>query len=240
MKKQLLIIGILICLVLFSCYGMNQKYVSNLNKQILQLKQEKIELNNRLKEIERENLDSSISEEINYLDTLIEGKETFTSYENIIKNFGQPKKVKNIINKNGVYIHGHFAILIYDGIEFVLGCSGDSDNPFSINEKDEVFRVDITTNNYKLNRNFLNNLKVGDSPEKIAKYYNKKITEINYDSHSHMEVVVKSLRNDIETYQYQKGIYFEGENDNGLCLGIVLLIDDDKIARIVLGLPTAG
>ncbi|WP_428868463.1 hypothetical protein [Clostridium sediminicola] len=38
-----------------------------------------------------------------------------------------------------------------------------------------------------------------------------------------------------------KGIYFEGKNGNGLCLGIVLLIDDsNKIARIVLGLPTAG
>lgn len=69
--------------------------------------------------------------------------------------------------------------------------------------------MDIKSNKYILNRNFFNDLKVGDLAEKNVKGNNGKIEKINYD--------------------------------NGLCLGIVLLFDDNnKIARIIMGLPTVG
>lgn len=50
-------------------------------------------------ESENETLNFTESNRINYLDTLIEGKETFTSYENIIKNFGQSQKIKKLLIK---------------------------------------------------------------------------------------------------------------------------------------------
>lgn len=181
-------------------------------------------------------------EGLKYLDTLVEGKETFTTYDNIIKNFGTPKKVKNITNKDNFYNHGRFAILVYDDIEFVINCTGNENNPFFINSNDMVCRVDITGDRYTLNRSYFKGVKIGDSVDVIAKYYNKEIHDINYKDiyETPMDVVINTLRNDVENYNYKKGVYFSGEMDTGLALGIVFLIDDDKVARIIMGYPTAG
>lgn len=254
MKRKLLTSLIFIILVI------SFLNISHLRSELQNLKKENEKLEEKIAKLQETNndLSESLNKEmeenkvlsnqleqrekgVRYIDTIVEGKETFTTYENLVKNFGNPKEIRKIIDENDIYNHGHFAILIYDDIEFVINCSGNGENPFLIKNHDRVCRVDITGDRYKLDRYYFSGIKVGDSAREIAKHYNKEIHEINYEGRSDMDIVVKSLRGDIEEFKCEKGIYFSGEMDTGLALGIVLLINDDgKVDRIVMGWPTAG
>ncbi|QUH27659.1 hypothetical protein [Vallitalea guaymasensis] len=182
-------------------------------------------------------------EDLSYLDTIVEGKETFTTYRNIIKNFGEPKEIKNIIDESGAYLHGYFALVLYDDIEFVITCCGDAEDPFYITDDDRVTRVDITGNKYVLNKSYFLSLevKVGDSADKIAKHYNNEIIDSRDKKAYSMNQVIEVLRDDEDSFKQESGLYFSGTMDTGLCLGMVMLIDDNGlITRIIMGLPTAG
>ncbi|GMQ60531.1 hypothetical protein AN1V17_49310 [Vallitalea sediminicola] len=182
-------------------------------------------------------------EDLSYLDTIVEGKETFTTYSNIKSNFGEPKEIKNIIDESGAYLHGYFALVLYDDIEFVITCCGDDEDPFYISDNDRVTRVDITGNEYVLNKSYFLSLevKVGDSADKIAKHYNTEIIDVNDKKAYSMNRVIEVLRDDEDSFKQEKGLYFSGTMDTGLCLGMTMLIDDNGlITRIIMGWPTAG
>ncbi|MTI49860.1 hypothetical protein [Sporosalibacterium faouarense] len=257
MKVKIFLSILIVALVLGGCSNTNkgdgnslEKEVSTLTRNVKSLEEENHQLKDSLKELEKKNesLAKTIDRKekgITYIDTLVEGKETFTTYKNILINFGSPKKIVNIIDEDNIYNHGRFAVLVYDGIEFVVNCSGDSDNPFAIMNTDNVVRVDITREKYKLNRKYFDDITIGSSGLNVAERYNKEINEIDYDDEddfaSNMEIVIKQLRNDFNDYNYGKGIYFSGEMENGLELGVVFLLNDNgSIARIIMGLPSAG
>lgn len=181
--------------------------------------------------------------EFDYTDTFLGGKESFPTYENLVKAFGEPTEVRNVTDEDEVSIYGYFSALVYDDIEFVFPCSGNENDKFFIKDNDRVCRVDITGDKYSLDGPFFGGMGIGSSADEIVEFLDKEIREINYsDPYSTcLEIVVIRFRNDMDKYDYERGIYFTGEMDTGLALGVVYLIDDnDEVVRIVMGWPTAG
>jgi len=181
--------------------------------------------------------------EFDYTDTFLGGKESFPTYENLVKAFGEPTEVRNVTDEDEVSIYGYFSALVYDDIEFVFPCSGNENDKFFIKDNDRVCRVDITGDKYSLDGPFFGGMGIGSSADEIVEFLDKEIREINYsDPYSTcLEIVVVRFRNDMDKYDYERGIYFTGEMDTGLALGVVYLIDDnDEVVRIVMGWPTAG
>jgi hypothetical protein len=181
--------------------------------------------------------------EFDYTDTFLGGKESFPTYGNLVKTFGEPTEVRNVIDEDEIPIYGYFSALVYDDIEFVFPCSGNENDKFFIKDNDRVCRVDITGDKYSLDGPFFGGMGIGSSADEIVEFLDKEIREINYsDPYSTcLEIVVIRFRNDVDKYDYERGIYFSGEMDTGLALGVVYLIDDnDEVVRIVMGWPTAG
>ena len=108
----------------------------------------------------------------------------------------------------------------------------------------------------RINKNTIEDKDTIDDIVEIFKKYDTKKTinpfpmemsgtemEIDYSQPNTrcIERVVTRCRTDVEKYKYKKGIYFSGTMDDGLALGVVFLIDEnDKVARIIMGWPTAG
>jgi hypothetical protein len=181
--------------------------------------------------------------EFDYTDTFLGGKESFPTYGNLVKTFGEPTEVRNVTDEDEVPIYGYFSALVYDDIEFVFPCSGNENDKFFIKDNDRVCRVDITGDKYSLDGSFFGGMGIGSSADEIVEFLDKEIRGINYsDPYSTcLEIVVIRFRNDVDKYNYERGIYFSGEMDTGLALGVVYLIDDnDEVVRIVMGWPTAG
>jgi hypothetical protein len=181
------------------------------------------------------------AKEFDYVDTFLGGMESFQTYGDLIKNFGLPNKVKQVTDDEIIY--GRFSVLIYDDIEFVIQCSRNEENEFFIKDNDRVCRVDITGEKYSLDSPYFGGIGIGSSANDIVQSFDKQILEIDYSQPNTrcIERVVTRCRTDVEKYNYEKGIYFSGRMDNGLALGVVFLIDEnDKVARIIMGWPTAG
>jgi len=181
------------------------------------------------------------AKEFDCVDTFLGGMESFQTYGDLIKNFGLPNKVKQVTDDEIIY--GRFSVLIYDDIEFVIQCSRNEENEFFIKENDRVCRVDITGEKYSLDNSYFGGIGIGSSANDIVQSFDKQILEIDYSQPNTrcIERVVTRCRTDVEKYNYEKGIYFSGRMDNGLALGVVFLIDEnDKVARIIMGWPTAG
>ncbi|WP_073049193.1 hypothetical protein [Dethiosulfatibacter aminovorans] len=178
--------------------------------------------------------------EFDYNDSFIEGMESFPTYGDLMKNFGEPIEVKDMTN---VFIYGNFYVLVYDNIEFVIQCSRSEEGEFIIRDNDRVCRVDITGDKYILDSSYFGGIGIGSTANEIIESFDKDIRKINHSGvdDTCLERVVVRCRNDVDKYNYERGIYFSGVMDTGLALGIVFLIDEnDKVVRIIMGWPTAG
>jgi hypothetical protein len=178
--------------------------------------------------------------EFDYNNSFVNGMESFPTYGDLVKSFGEPIEIRDVTN---VYIYGNFYVLVYDNIEFVIQCSRNEGDEFFISDNDRVCRVDITSDKYSLDSSYFGGIGIGSTANEIVESFDKEILEIDYSgvNETCIETVVVRCRNDVENYKYERGIYFSGEMDTGLALGIVFLIDDnDKVVRIIMGWPTAG
>lgn len=178
--------------------------------------------------------------EIDYSDSFIDGMEPFPTYGDLVRNFGKPIEIKDVTN---VFIYGNFYVLVYDNIEFVIQCSRSEAGDFFIRDNDRVCRVDITGDKYSLDSSYFGGIGIGGTANEIFESFDKEIRKIDYSevNETCLERVVVRCRNDVDKYNYERGMYFSGEMDTGLALGIVFLIDEnDKVVRIIMGWPTAG
>ncbi|WDV46284.1 tetratricopeptide repeat protein [Clostridiaceae bacterium M8S5] len=167
-----------------------------------------------------------------------------SSYEDIIKHFGQPIKVDSYkLRMAGTDDYNYFLNVKYESMELELFFYDKQlDEP---NSKDSIKRFDVIGQNMEL----ACGLKVGMTvDEVINKFGTREIYKLNSTTTTGHEV---SAINNILTRskpkkyysQYNEAMYIDMDCENvksedvSKYMGLVLLIKDNMVDRIVLGYP---
>lgn len=242
MKKQriivilfliLFIIGIIVCLNLPEKKDTILENSSQISENKTTDKEQKDSQNN-----------SNIIDQINLQEIKINSNQILNlGYDEILKIWGTPKS----INAYDVHFPAtpeayKLNILTYDSLDIEMYPLKDE----SVN-KATSFRFDI----YGLKYEF-EGIKIGMDTNSIQKIYgNRKQYNVESilqpsENKSLEEICIQKIITDLKPNNYynsyQKAIYIgdilQGENSSAS--GIVVLLNDNKVARIVFGLPTAG
>jgi hypothetical protein len=164
-------------------------------------------------------------------------------YNQLLKAFGTPKiinsyKVNPPATEDDFY--NYFKVVVYDGFECELYL-GEEDREQV--DTDKVFRFDITNNNVELDCG----LKVGMTTDEILnRFGDRGIYNINDTNEqlnlSDIKHVLKSYKPKGYYTEYSQAmiIYADQQKfEEPLAKALVLLLNEDKLKRIVFGYPTA-
>lgn len=177
------------------------------------------------------------------------------SYKDVIKNFGEPDKIRTekiLFSASSADNYTYLGILCYEGLEIEFDL-GEKEHMKSIQQAD-VWRFDITNDKYNIGQ-----LRVGMSIEEFhIKFANSKLYSMsdilknNTDNFSYKDIynisalrrllVISKPRDYYGIYKnvfYEEGVLIDKGGNVAAPLGFALLIKDNKIDRIVYGYPNA-
>jgi hypothetical protein len=163
-----------------------------------------------------------------------------STYAQLIKDFGISKEINKFkVNPlaTGDDYFMYFKVLVYDGLECEFSL-GEEDR--EVENKDNVFRFDITNENFQLDCG----LKVGMTTDEILSKYGKRgIYNINSTDDSELiEPILKSYKPDGYYSEYSQAMIIYSDQDKfnePLAKALILLIENNKLDRIVFCYPTA-
>ncbi len=165
------------------------------------------------------------------------------TYEQLIKDFGKSYKMDEFkVNPPATEpdYYYYFKVLDYNGLvcEFNI-----DDKDRELKSEDTITRFDITNSSFKLDCG----LKIGMTVSDIIKQFGERSVykldsnEDNYELNA-IKHVLKSYKPQGKYSDYSQAmiIYCDPEKfENGLARALVLLINNDRLDRIVFGYPTA-
>ncbi|QNU67821.1 hypothetical protein EHE19_005005 [Ruminiclostridium herbifermentans] len=164
-----------------------------------------------------------------------------STYAQLIKDFGLPKEINKFkINPPATEedYFKYFKVLAYDGFECEFSL-GEEDS--EVEDTDNIFRFDITNEKVQLDCG----LRVGMTTDEILSKYGKRdiynINGTNEDS-EFIKIILESYKPDGYYSEYSQAmiIYFDQDKfEDPLAKALILLINNNKLDRIVFCYPTA-
>lgn len=180
-------------------------------------------------------------------DIVVENKPVLNlNYDQVIKLWGNPKEIKKIkIHFPATEESDNLYLLSYDNIDVEM-YPEQEDVPL---EETKSFRFDITGSKYEVL-----GMRIGMDVEEYYKKFGERqeylVSDINSgEGETDTLISIRKILTDLKEpnyyNSYEKAFYIGGtlidedENITG-AVGFVVLINNNRIARIVYGLPTAG
>lgn len=183
---------------------------------------------------------------INYFspeDIRMNGKEILNmSFIQLIENYGQPIEEKCFkVQLPATEDLDYLNVCVYEGFQCEFF---PNDEEEVIDESDTVFRFDITSDSVKLDCG----LKVGMSVEEVqALFGDRTIYSLDSENEEYEVMNIKAVLENYKPNDYYRGyeeaiiIYHDIDTfEEPIAKALVLLIEEDRIVRIVFGYPTAG
>jgi hypothetical protein len=156
-----------------------------------------------------------------------------SNYNEILKLYGNPMKIKRITDKDIILLKGYFINLIYKDKEIILNCYDK--NPYNLKKNNEITRIDYYGGGTTLN----GKITIGDTYESI---YNRFKTNNNTAVYlSDIKVKLNEFK-DYKTYPYySKLLYISTTNPNEALTTMVLLFNNHNLLKNIVYIhPTAG
>ncbi len=164
---------------------------------------------------------------------------TNLSYEDVLSIYGKPIKIETYkipLLSAGEDVYRYFSVVVYDKIEFEF-YSEEAPMNAKIPRDDKVFRFDLTQTGLPLDCG----LEVGMTVEKVVEMFGqRKIYNIREE-----ESIKHALGNNkpdeyYSEYSQAMTILCDTEKfeETPLSMSLVLLVKDDRVARIVFAYPT--